>query len=215
MDLTYSASSKSLLLQLEDENAELTKINSEHEVMINTLQKQLHLQGKALAKAERKKELAQCSLSQTPLTERGCETAESKLVAERNRSKELANINAKHEVTIKTLQEQLRLQGNALAKAESAAHEQRLAREETARQAAQINQALREKDAGARSAARSATKFAQSLVSLEAKVRQHISKGVMPRPQALHRRGRLRRTMKRWTSAPRSGCASARVCSTK
>ena len=107
--------------------------------------------------------------AQTPLPDRGEETVRTALHLERSRGTELERGNARLQREVKTLEEQLRAQIRALSEAEAEAAEERTAREDTMRVADEAHEALREQETGARSAARSASKFAQSLVALESK----------------------------------------------
>ena len=181
---------KSLLLQLEDENAELRLSEQRLNDEISATKRQLLERDKALAQLTK-------DLNANAHADRGRDTADTAISAERNRVKELARRNAELETSVKTLEEQLRLQGKALSKAEAAAEEQQRAREETARFAAEAHETLREKDAGARSAARSATKFAQSLVALEAKVAAHDQEMDQRAAEWLQERARLQKELRK------------------
>ena len=181
---------KSLLLQLEDENAELRLSEQRLNDEIHALNRQLLERDKALAQLTK-------DWNANPHADRGRDTADTAVSAERNRVKELAKRNAELETSVKTLEEQLRLQGKALGKAEAAAEEQQRAREETARFAAEAHETLREKDAGARSAARSATKFAQSLVALESKVAAHDQEMDQRAAEWLQERARLQAELRK------------------
>ena len=160
------AATKALLIQLEDENAQLRLAEQRLTNEVTTTRHQLQERGRALSQLTR-------GLALTPLPDRGEDTLQTALQVERSRSTELERCNGKLERELKTLEEQLRAQNRALAEAEAEAAEERTVREDTTRVADEAHEALREQETGARSAARSASKFAQSLVALESKVERH------------------------------------------
>ena len=159
-----AAATKELLLQLEDENAQLRLTEQRLTAEVVATKRQLQKRDRTLSQLESVRRLAQ-----TPLPDRGEETVRTALHLERSRGTELERGNARLQREVKTLEEQLRAQIRALSEAEAEAAEERTAREDTMRVADEAHEALREQETGARSAARSASKFAQSLVALESK----------------------------------------------
>ena len=154
------STAKSLLIALEDENALLRDAEQRLTDEVAACRRQLAERDKALSRLTR-------GLRDTPLPERGEQNADVALLEERS---QLAQRNSELQRALKTLEEELRVQNKLLAKALAEAAEERAAREESALEVSKLHEVLREKDAGARSAARSASTFAQSLVALESRV---------------------------------------------
>jgi chromosome segregation ATPase len=154
------STAKSLLIALEDENALLRDAEQRLTDEVAACRRQLAERDKALSQLTR-------GLRDTPLPERGEQNADVALLEERS---QLAQRNSELQRALKTLEEELRVQNKLLAKALAEAAEERAAREESALEVSKLHEVLREKDAGARSAARSASTFAQSLVALESRV---------------------------------------------
>jgi len=209
-----AAATKQLLLQLESENAALRLTEKRLTEEVGAVTRQLEERDRALGQLESVRILAQ-----TPLPDRGEETAQTALLLERSRCTDLERRNARLQREVKTLEEQLRAQTRALSEAEAEAAEERAAREDTTRVADEAYEALREQETGARSAARSASKFAQSLVALESKVARHDALSPKPDPnpnptllRALSTLTRWSGTTGRWRRARASGWRSERAC---
>ena len=183
---------KALLLQLENENAELRLTEERLTAEMVVTKRQLQERDRTLAQLESVRRLAQ-----TPLPDRGEETVRTALQLEKSRGTELERRNGKLQREVRTLEEQLRAQIRALSEAEAEAAEERAAREDTTRVADEAHEALREQETGARSAARSASKFAQSLVALESKVERHDGQMEARTREWLTERARLQGEVRR------------------
>ena len=213
-----AAATKALLLQLESENAALRLTEKRLSEEVGAVTRQLEERNRALGQLESVRMLAQ-----TPLPDRGEETVQTALQLERSRCTDLERRNARLQREVKTLEEQLRAQTRALSEAEAEAAEERAAREDTTRLADEAHEALREQESGARSAAHSASKFAQSLVALESKVERHDGQMEARTREWLAERARLQGevrkvqeecdALRKREAASQRRAAKAQVCS--